>query len=182
MKAAAQKLKVMCLDPEIRGYRPTVRFLDKPIVIVKKHKFLGIIYETEMNFVEHWKSLTSSITARIMVMCALRIAKWGPTQHTMIILHHCYVESKVRYVMMAWYPFLPNNLKKDLNVLLFKSIRTSVGLPTWTKNEALLVESNLDTVGDIAIKTAVSLYTRINPEDTTTMSLAKKHYLVKKLI
>jgi hypothetical protein len=179
MEAAAHKLKVMCLDPQKRKYSPLVHFEGKPIEVVSTHKFLGIFYDKDMTFEEHWKNVVTSVANRTKIMAMLRGAKWGPTQQTMRVLHQSYIESKIRYGMPAWYPFLAKNLKDKLEAYLNRSIRIVMGLTIHCWNDALLAESDLDSVADLAIKSMVSLYVRINPTDHTQTTLVKKKYRKK---
>ena len=176
MQAAPHKLKVMCLDPLSRDYSPTVKFGQEPIEVVAVHKFLGVHYDKNMTFNEHWQRVTTAVANRTKTMLMLRGAKWGPTQATMMILHQAYVESRVSYGAMAWIPFLSRNLKTKIDVYLRRSVRVAMGLPISTWNEALALESQMNTTEDLAIKSAISLYTRINPESQDATSLVKKYF------
>ena len=180
MEAAFHKLKTMSLDPHGRNYSPRIRFQGKFIEVVTEHRFLGIVFDKDMSFVKHWELVYKAVTNRIKAMGALRSAKWGPTQQTLKVVHHCYVESRIRYGILAWYPFLDNFYRNKLEVLLRRSIRIAIGLPMWCWNKALIAEADLDTVTTLAQKSAVSFYVRINPEDKTQMTLAKRRILEKK--
>ena len=180
MQAAAHKLKAMSLDPLRRNYLPQVHYKGELIEVVEEHKLLGIYYDKNMTFRKHWELVTTSVINRTKTISALRAATWGPTQQTAIVLHCCYIESIICYGMMAWYPFLDPKLKNKLDVYLRKSIRIIMGLPIHCWNVALMAESDLDSVADLALKCAVSLYSRINPTDETQKTLAKKHYQMKK--
>lgn len=133
-----------------------------------------------MSFVKHWELVYIAVTNRIKAMGALRSAKWGPTQQTLKVLHHCYVESRIRYGILAWFPFLAESYRHKLEVLLRRSIRIAIGLPQWCWNKALMAEADLDSVITLAQKSAVSFYVRINPHDKTQMTLAKRRILRKK--
>ena len=109
MEASISKLKVMCLDRQKRDYLPCVRYGEELIEVVVMHRLLGIIYDKDMTFEEHWKHVASSVANRTKTMPMLRGVQWGPTQQTMIVVHHCYIESRIRYRMPAWYPFLAQN-------------------------------------------------------------------------
>jgi len=61
-------------------------------------------------------------------------------------------------------------------------MRLVIGLPITCNNLALLAESDLDTVEDLASKCAVSFYVRLNPQDESQTTLAKKRYKEKKPI
>ena len=106
----------------------------------------------------------------------LRGVQWGPTQQTMIVLHHCYIESRIRYGMPAWYPFLAQKFKNKLEKYLCSSIRNAIGLPIHCWNEALMVEADLDTLHDMFLKCVVSLYARINPTGDSHSTLVKKYF------
>ena len=188
MVAARHKLKTMCLDPYQREYEPIVRYKGKNIEVVEEHKLLGVIYDKNMSFIKHWEMVVNSVIKRTRTISALRSTTWGPTQETALVLHRCYVESKVRYGMLAWYTFLDFDVqmqkpekyqkhKTKLGTYLRKSIRIAIGLPIQCWNEALMAESDLDSLEDLELKCAVSLYGRINPTDTSHMTLARRHYL-----
>ena len=179
MEAAAHKLKIMSMDPQKRDYAPCVYFDGKIIEEVAEHKFLGIIFDKHMTFEAHWKVVVSSVANRTKTMSRLRGVSWGPTQQTAKVLHQSYIESRIRYGMPAWYPFLAQKLKSKLEVYLRRSIRIVMGLPIHCWNEALMAEADLDSVADMSLKSTVSLYARINPTDLSQMTLVKKNYLKK---
>jgi len=79
MEAADHKLRVMPLDLIKRNYEPTIHHNGKTVKIAKVHRFLGVYYDKDMNFREHWKIITASITNRIKTMMALKGVQWGPT-------------------------------------------------------------------------------------------------------
>ena len=176
MQASPTKLKVMCLDPMRRRYSPVVHYKNVIIEVVPVHKFLGVFYDQDMSFTDQWTKVTESIANRTKVMAVLRGAHWGPTQASMIVLHQSYVESKFTYGLMSWYPFLVARLRNKIDVYLRRSIRVAIGLPVHTWNEALMLEANLDTAEGLAVKAAISLYTRINPECEEKTTLAQKHF------
>lgn len=179
MEAASHKLKIMCLDPKKRGYSPQVHFDGKLIEEVEVHKFLGIFYDKHMTFTDHWKMVVASIASRTKTLAMLRGVSWGPTQQTARVLHRSYIESRIRFGMLAWYPFLKPWQKNQLEVYLRRSIRIVMGLPIHTRNQALMAESDLDSVAEMALKCAVSFYVRINPTDESQTTLVKKHYKMK---
>ena len=153
-----------------------MRYGEELIEVVVMHRLLGIIYDKDMTFEEHWKHIAPSVANRTKTMAMLRGVQWGPTQQTMIVLRHCYIESRIRYGMPAWYPFLAQKFKNKLEKYLRRSIRIGLGLPIHCWNEALMVEAYLDTLHDMFLKCVVSLYARINPTDDTQSTLAKKYF------
>jgi len=179
MEAAPHKLKAMCLDPHGRDYKPTVRYQGETLEVVEEHKFLGVIYDKDMNFIKHWEMVTKAVTGRMKTIKCLRSASWGPTQQTTKVLHHSYVESRISYGILAWYLFLDNWHKKELEKLLLQSIRVTIGLPLQTQNIALQAEADLDSVIDLAQKRAASFFSRINPEDKSNVTLAKRRFWAK---
>lgn len=179
MEAATHKLKVMCLDPLRRNFKPIIYFDNHIIEVVDANMFLGILYDKNMSFDNHWTMVAASVSNRTKTMMALRSASWGPTRLTMKVLHHSYIESVVRYGMPAWYPFLSNFAKTRLEVILRRALRIVTGLPIHTWNEALSVESDLDSANDLYLKSIISLYSRINPTDDIQDTLAKKSFITK---
>ena len=178
MEAASHKLKAMCLDPHKRGYVPTIRFKDKIVEVVDEHRSLGIIYEKDMSFTAHWKMVTSAVANRSKTMSVLGGVRWGPTQKTMLVLHKCYIESRIRYGMPAWYTFISKKMKSALEVYLRKSVRIAIGVPIHCWNESLLAEADVDSVADLELKCIVSLYSRINPTDALQTTMAKRFFLM----
>ena len=71
MVSADHKLKVVCMDPLKREYQPTVRFKRKETQIVNKHKLLGVHYDKDMAFTEHWKAIIASIASRTKIVASL---------------------------------------------------------------------------------------------------------------
>ena len=173
MVAASHKLKVMSLDPHGRNYKPIVKYQGNPITCVDEHRFLGVILDKDMSFVKHWEMITKQVTSKTKTLRALSAAKWGPTQQTAKVVHHSYIESRITFGILAWYPFLHPNYKNKLELLLLRSIRVVMGLPQHCQNLALRAEANLDSVLELAQKCAMSYYVRLNPRDTSSAVLAK---------
>ena len=179
MEAAAHKLKTMTLDPHERNHQPIVRYQGVPITVVDEHRLLGVIYDKNVNFIKHWEMIMTAVMSRIKVLKVLRSAKWGPTQQTAKVVHHSYVNSRIAFGILAWYPFLSVYYRERLEKLLLQSVRLVIGLPMWSWNQALRAEADLDSVLELAQKSAISFYTRINPNDQTQMTLAKRLFLQK---
>ena len=180
MEAASHKLKVMCLDPKRRNYLPTVKFRGKILEVVNTHWFLGIKFDKHLSFEDHFTYVMDCLAKRHRAQSALQHAKWGPTQQTCRVLHHAFTESRIKYGILSWYPFLNEKLKNKLEAQNRRSIRTTMSIPKNCLNEALMVESDLDSVKTLAIKRAVSFYLRLGIKDNNQSSLAKKAFLNKK--
>ena len=180
MEAAAHKIKTMCLDQFKRQHQPQILFNGNQVEIVEEHMFLGIIYDKDMSFKNHWKMVITSVISRTKAITMLKSVRWGPTQQTARVLHQSYIESRIRYGMTAWYPYLATTLKYKLEIYLRRSIRAVMGLPNNCWNVALMAEADLDSLEDIAMKSAVALYCMINPTDASQTTLAKKHFLIRK--
>ena len=174
--AASHKLKVMSLDPHGRDYKPIVKYKGNTIACVDEHRFLGVIFDKDMSFVKHWEMVTKSVTNKTKVMRALSCADWGPTQQTAKVVHHSYIESRITFGILAWYPFIQQHYKNKLEVLLLRSVRVAMGLPQTCQNLALRAEANLDSVLELAQKSAISYYVRLNPRDDSLAVLAKKKF------
>ena len=117
--------------------------------------------------------MTQSITSMLRALRALSAAAWGPTQQTLKVLHHCYVETRITFGILSWFPFLKHKYKDELETLLLRSMRLVMGLPQGTPNNVVKAEANLDSVLDLAQKNALSFYVRLNPKDTTQKVLAR---------
>ena len=72
MEASITKHKVMCLDRQRRDYLPCVRYGEELIEVVDMHRLLGIMYDKDMTFKEHWKHVASSVANRTKTMSILR--------------------------------------------------------------------------------------------------------------
>ena len=182
MKAAAHKIKAMCIDKLERGYKPNVQFKGNTVNVVEEHRFLGIIYDKNFTFEKHYEFIFEALNKRIRTIACLKSARWGPTIQTFKVLHRCYVESRIRYGILAWYPHLSQILRAKLDVTLRRSLRIVMGLSYRTNIQILAAESNLDSVRDIAQKAALSFYTQINPTTETPTTMAARKFKQSKPI
>jgi hypothetical protein len=178
MQVADHKIKTMCIDPMKRDYIPTVRIRGKLIAVVFEHRFLGVFFDKDFAFVEHFGMIAESLTTRLKAMAKLRAAKWGPTIATLKVLHHSYVESRLRDGILAWYPHLSRQLKNRLHSMLLKSIRIVTSLSYHTSTVLLLAEADLDSLRDLARKAALSFYGRINPMYARQPTLAARLFKI----
>ena len=177
MKLAADKLECMCIDRELGDYKPTIKVGDLRIKTVEKHKFLGIWYDNKFSFIQQYRQIIEQIAGRLKAMKALVCASWGPNLSTTKVLHHCYIESIIRNGILAWYPYLREIWRKKLRIHYRKSIRIAFQIPQDTWIKAMMNEADINTVDEIAIKCAASLYTRLNPENPNTSSQTKSVFL-----
>ena len=188
MKLSDDKLKTMCVNPDHTDpeHDINISYNGQRIEQVREYTFLGVMYDDLFSFLPHIRNLNEQINKRTQPLKMLRSASWGPTQATTMVLYQSYIESLARTGILAWYPYAswrtdrPNRYKDDLvesiEIQLRKAIRIAIGLPVQTWTRALMIESKVDSLYNIAIKTALSLYMRINPESEETRSLAKSNF------
>ena len=177
MTLATDKLKCMCIDKTLGNYEPTIMVDDQKVKPVKKHKFLGVWYDQKFCFVPQYREIIEKINGRLKAMKALVCASWGPTLATTKILHHCYIESIIRNGLLAWYPYLNKEWRDSIASHYRKSIRIAYQFPINTWIKAMMNEAEIDTVDEIAMKCAISLYTRLNPENPNVNSQTKEVFL-----
>ena len=97
--------------------QPIVLMNNKPLESIKSTKLLGIILDSKLTFVDHFKMVKNEISQRINQLQSVTNCCFGPTQLSLRNMYVAYIRSVLDYAAPVWYPFLSASNIYKLEIL-----------------------------------------------------------------
>ena len=121
---------------------PQLKLGDSPIEFVKEYKFLGIIWDTKLNFKAHVEYLRKRCFKVLNIIKVLSHQEWGADTNTLIKLYQSLVRSKVDYGSIV-YRNADKSVLTRLEVIHNQGLRLSLGAFRSSPLESLKIEANV---------------------------------------
>ena len=121
---------------------PTLRLGNSNIQFVAQHKFLGLIWDSNLTFHAHIQNLLTRCRKALNIIKVLSYSNWGSDSKTLIKLFRTLVRSKLDY---GCFIYMNAKIKGDLealDVLHRQGIRLCLGAFKSSPIESLYVEAN----------------------------------------
>ncbi len=143
-------------DPEL--------FLDKqPIKLVKEAKFLGIIFDSKLNFLPHIKNLKTKCLKALNLIKSVSGTKWGGDQKTLLSLYRALVRSKLDYGSII-YGSARKSYLKILDTIHHQGLRLALGAFRTSPIQSLYVEADEPSLLDRRIKLSLQYITKLKSD------------------
>ena len=123
-----------CEDPELELNGQKIEF-------VKEKKFLGLIWDTKLNFNAHIQYLKQKCQNSLNIIKILSHTDWGSGKKILLRLYRALVRSKLDYGCIIYRNASEKSLK-CLDVIHNQGIRLSLGAFKSSPVESLYVEAN----------------------------------------
>ena len=151
---------------------PPLSINGTPIEYVKEHKFLGLVWDTKLNFKAHIKYLKNKCLKALNIIKVLSHSKWGSDSKTLLKLFRSLVRSKLDYGCIVYGSANKKELEK-LDIAHRSGIRLSLGAFKSSPKEALYAEANEPPLNirrkELAMRYALKI--KSNPENPVYDSL-----------
>merc|ERR1711895_161673 len=121
-------------------YDPTLNLGTTPIEFVKEHKFLGLIWDTKLNFRAHIKYLKLKCYKALNLLKVVSNSVWGADSKTLLHLYKALVLSKLDYGAIVYMSASKVDLK-SLDVIHNQGLRLSLGAFKSSPVESLYAEA-----------------------------------------
>ena len=121
---------------------PTLRLGNSNIQFVAQHKFLGLIWDSNLTFHAHIQNLLTRCRKALNIIKVLSYSNWGSDSKTLIELFRTLVRSKLDY---GCFIYMNAKIKGDLealDVLHRQGIRLCLGAFKSSPIESFYVEAN----------------------------------------
>lgn len=191
LEISSGKTSAMLLKGTLDSERlPVIRLNDVKIKYVKKLKYLGILLDEKLNFIEHVKDRKEKIKSVAAKINRIAREKWGLKRHTLDILYKVVYVPMITYGAAAWYKSVRlSHVKRQVDSLqrfLIISVRRVCKTVSTTAMQIVAGKCPLDLE---IIKRGISYYIRKNkfvkwenytyiPSEDSTKSLIKKENVV----
>lgn len=93
----------MPMKGALAGRKPVIKLSGENIQFCKENKYLGIIVDKNLNFIEHAKHLRKKIQKFAMALKRITKEEWGIKYHTTTILYKAVVVPIITYGATVWF-------------------------------------------------------------------------------
>ena len=111
----------------------------KQIAYSKSAKFLGVIFDNRLNWIEHIDYLVGRCNQRINLMKSLKGSQWGANRQSLLTVYRALIRSIIDYGAPAYDSASQNQLNR-LQVIQAKALRLATGAMNGTATAALQIE------------------------------------------
>ena len=132
------KTKEIIFDPRSIGNHDLVNLNGEPVEQVSTYKYLGVVFDCQLKWVQHVEFLSARISQRLHFLRRLRV--FGIEKEIMMAFYRASIESIIRYGITVWFGNLSVKLKAELQTLI-KRAGKIMGMPPPTSLQALFDET-----------------------------------------
>ena len=123
-----------------KPHYPTITLSDTPLTYSMTHKFLGITFDSKLQWHAHIDNLTKRCKRKINLLRCLSGTKWGSTTKSLLMVYRAYIRSLLDYGCEA-YDSASESVKKSLDSIQYQSLRICTGTLPLTSLAALQTET-----------------------------------------
>ena len=168
--SCSRKCKRGCFDPQL--------FLgNTQIEVVKEHKFLGLIWDSKLNFKAHVAYLKKRCMKALQIIRVVSHYNWGSDTKTLLKLFRSLVRSKLDYGSIVYGSGDRRSLEQ-LNIVHRHGLRLCLGAFKSSPIEALYAEANEPPLelrrDELAMRYALKI--KSNPDNATYDSIFKRPF------
>ena len=118
----AKKTKMMLFCKETLSYDDSfsIKMLGIPIEITSKFKFLGIMFDSKLDFTDHANAIINSLR---FYNFKLKKSLNFLSDHCKEIYFHAFIQSRIDYGNLIWFPHLNKFVKSKLGTLYNKVLK-----------------------------------------------------------
>ncbi len=136
--------KTVCIHfCQRRGLHPNpfLTLYDAPIPVVDETKFLGLIFDSKLNFISHIKYIKKKCQKALDLLRVVAHTDWGGDRSILLQLYRNLVRSKLDYGCMIYGSARPSYIQM-LNPIQNQGLRLCVGAFRTSPEDSLAVEAN----------------------------------------
>lgn len=123
-----------CADPRIKLY-------DTVIPVVRSFKFLGVLLDRRLSYIDHLKTLRTKCFKALDVLKVISHTKYGGDRKTMLTLYRALIRSKIDYACIV-YDSACDTSKKMLDSVHSHGVRICTGAFRTSPIASLLIDAH----------------------------------------
>jgi hypothetical protein len=144
-----------------RGLHPELKLLyNSPTKIVRETKYLGIIFDNKLTFLNHIKMLKNKCIKALNILKCLSSTDWGADSTVLLNLYRSLIRSKLDYGCIVYGSARPSYIKL-LDTVHHQGLRLSLGAFRTSPRESLYVETNEPSLENRRIKLGMQYTTKL---------------------
>ena len=136
------------LNPADSNKRPTISINGLAFAYDQNPTFLGVTYDTKLNFLEHTARLTSKVKNRVKLISAVAGSDWGFSMPLLRTTYIALIRSCLEYGSPAWWPWLSDAQRKKLERCQNEAARRITVTVSSTPTESLRIEAGLEPLSE----------------------------------
>ena len=148
---------------------PNLKLDGRQLEVVKEYRFLGVIIDSGLRFNSHIKKVIGKCKRRNNILRCLAGKDWGQSMETQKALYSTYIRSALEYASAAWYPWISDTAKRDLERVQNDSLRIMTRMAKDTPIEFLQLQTGMEPINVRMEKNCAILrekYIRLQPDDS----------------
>ena len=126
--------KRYCVNPQLQMY-------GNPIPVAECIRFLGMLLDKRLTYVEHFKSLRLKCFKAMTVLKVVSRMAYGSDRKTMLLLYRSLIRSKLDYASIVYDSALESS-KRMLDTVHHQGVRVATGAFRTSPVSSLLVDAN----------------------------------------
>lgn len=120
---------------------PSLKLYNSNIPAVTKHLFLGLTFDTRLNWVPHLTNLKAECLRRMNILKTLSHHHWGSQESLLLKIYRCLIRPKLDYGCMVYGSASKTSISK-LNPIAHTAIRLAIGAFKSSPVESILREAD----------------------------------------
>ena len=136
LSESKSKVVVFTNKPDIGEVKLTLN--GKTLEVVKKFKFLGVVFDKTNSWRDHIQKIETSCTKRTNILKCITGTTWGADTKTLLLLYRALIRPVLDYACEV-YTSASKTLLVKINSIQYQCLKICTGAPARTSLEALLV-------------------------------------------
>jgi ribonuclease HI len=132
----AKSQAILFHRPRTKPPAPYLTLNHSPIPIVKNIKYLGLTFDSNLNYHSHINALKTKCLKTLNLLKVLSNTHWGGHQQQLLIIYRALIRSKIDY---ASFIYNPSTKTPSLNPIIHKALRLCLGAFHTSPVESLYV-------------------------------------------
>jgi len=165
LKVNVSKTKAMTWNNS--HFLPDFQFTiyNKPVEWVRQFKYLGVIFDDQLSFIQHAKYIAKSAQKRINILKHMAGSPYGATQNTLITYFKTCIRPILEYGNIV-HPIARVSAVRILETLHNAALRVALRVPKHTPNVLLRAEAGVSSLNTRALSLAAVSFSKIKVQKT----------------
>ena len=128
------------------SWKPSITLNNNQIPSVSHTKFLGITYDSQLNFNKHVEDISARVARKMKILAAVAHSSWGWRKRDLKKVYVASIQSILDYAGSGWQPWLSDCQIQKLQRLQNKCLRLITSQAKSSPTEALRAETGIQSI------------------------------------
>ena len=145
---------------------PSLSLNNLPLKVVRERRFLGMIFDDKLSWIQHMKYLKSRCFSAMNILKCLSCSSWGSDRQTLMKLYRSLVRSRLDYGCEIYSSAAKSTLQ-IIDPIHHMGLRLATGAFGTSPVESLYAETAEQSLYNRRIELSLKLYVRIKAMSST---------------